>query len=174
MTLSRKGAKSRTRITDLRSTRTKAGTRVSRIREPHADLEKKLAGALEQQAATAEVLRIISSSPGELEPVFQAILVNATRICEAKFGTLYLREGDGFRVVALHNAPPAYAELRRRNPVFRPNPPTALARAAATKQTVQIADVQAEPGYFDPLPDFGSSQNWPARGRTNRACRPDA
>ena len=58
----------------------------------------------------------------------------------------------------MHNAPPALAEMRRRNPVFRPNPRIALARAAATKQTVQIADVQAEPGYLDPLPGFSSSQ----------------
>src|SRR5262245_11970502 len=60
--------------------------------------------ALEQQTATSEVLGVISSSPGELEPVFQTMLTNAVRICEAKFGTLYLREGDGFRAVAIHNA----------------------------------------------------------------------
>src|SRR5262249_35278306 len=99
------------------------------------------------------------SSPGELQPVFQAILANAVPICEAKFGTLFLREGDdAVRVVAMHNAPPALAEMRRRDPVFRPHPRTALARAAATKQTVQIADVQAEPGYLDPLPGFSGSQ----------------
>src|SRR5262249_2859705 len=101
----------------------------------------------------------ISSSPAELEPVFQAMLENAVRICQAKFGVLYLSEGEGFRVAAMRNAPPAYAELRRREPVMRrPNPRTAIARAAATKQTVQIADVQAEPGYFDPLPGFSGTQ----------------
>src|SRR5215831_12002916 len=93
-----------------------------------------------------------------LEPVFQAMLENATRLCEAKFGAMYLSEGSVFRIVAMHNVPPAFAEMRRRNPVFRANPRIALARAAATKQTVQIADVQAEPGYFDPLPGFSSSQ----------------
>src|SRR5262245_41877392 len=117
-----------------------------------------LTEALEQQTATSDVLRVISSSPGELEPVFQAMLANATRLCEAKFGAMYLSEGSVFRIVAMHNVPPAFAELRRRTPVFRANPRIALARAAATKQTVQIADVQAEPGYFDPLPGFSSSQ----------------
>jgi two-component system, NtrC family, sensor kinase len=126
-----------------------------------------LSEALEQQTATSEVLQVISSSPGELEPVFQAMLANAVRICGAGFGTMYLAEGSAFRVVAMHNAPPAYAEMRRRNPVFRANPRTALARAATTKRTVQIADVQAEPGYFDPLPGFSTSQiGMLAGGRT--------
>jgi two-component system, NtrC family, sensor kinase len=119
---------------------------------------RELSEALEQQTATSEVLQVISRSPGELEPVFQAMLANAVRICEAKFGAMYLSEADAFRIVAMHNAPPAFAEMRQRNPVFRANPRIALARAAATKQTVQIADVQAEPGYLDPLPDFSGSQ----------------
>ena len=122
-------------------------------------LLNELRQSLEQQTATADVLRVISSSPGELEPVFQAMLENAVRICEAKFGVLHLSEGDGFRLAAMRNAPPAYAELRRREPVMgRPNPRTAIGRAAATKRTVQIADVQAEPGYFDPLPGFSGTQ----------------
>jgi signal transduction histidine kinase len=128
---------------------------LNELRERTSDLSE----SLEQQTATADVLRVISSSPGELEPVFQAILENAVRICEAKFGVLHLSEGEGFRIGAMRNAPPAYAELRRREPVMRrPNPRTAIGRAAATKQTVQIADVQAEPGYFDPLPGFGGTQ----------------
>src|SRR5262249_24247648 len=117
-----------------------------------AEARGHLSEALEQQAATSEVLSVISSSPGELEPVFQAMLANAARICEAKFTAMYLNERSAFRTVAMHNAPPALAEMRRRNPVFRPTPRIALARAAATKQTVQIADVQAAPGYLDPLP----------------------
>src|SRR5215831_12888346 len=158
VSLSRKVAKSRRGTTGPRSQTTKAATHVDRLRAANAELKKKLAEALEQQAATSEVLRVISSSPGELEPVFQAMLANAARICEAKFGAMYLNEGSAFRTVAMHNAPPAFAEMRRRNPVFRPNPRIALARAAATKQTVQIADVQAEPGYLDPLPGFSGPQ----------------
>jgi len=156
--LARKGAKSRTHITGLRSKTTRARTHVDRLRAANADLKKKLAEALEQQSATAEVLRLISISPGKLEPVFQAMLENATRICAAKSGAMYLSEGNAFRIVAMHNVSPAFAELRRRNPVFRASPRIALARAAATKQTVQIADVRAEPGYFDPLPGFSGEQ----------------
>jgi GAF domain len=88
------------------------------------------------------VLRVISSSPGELQPVFQAMLENATRLCEAKFGTLYLCEGDALRTIAMYGAPAAFAEARRRNPMVRPNPETTLGRALATKRAVQIGDVQ--------------------------------
>src|SRR5262245_54240905 len=109
---------------------------------------RELSESLEQQTATAEVLRVISSSPGELEPVFDAMLANATRICEAKFGTLWLREGDAFRAVALHNAPPAYANARRRELLLRPPPNTALGRVASTKQVVQIDDIAAH--TYDP------------------------
>src|SRR5262249_21922644 len=89
---------------------------------------RELSEALEQQTATSDVLRVISSSPGELEPVFQVMLENATRICEAKFGSLYLYDGARFRVGALHNAPAAFAEFRRREPVFNPPPGTAFAQ----------------------------------------------
>src|SRR5262249_3467493 len=77
-----------------------------------------LAEAREQQTATSEMLRVISNLPGTLEPVFQSMLENATRLCEAKFGTLYLREGQAFRLVGQHNAPAAYVEERRRNPLL--------------------------------------------------------
>ena len=106
-----------------------------------------LAESLQQQTATADVLKIISSSPGELEPVFQAMLENATRICEAKFGTLYLSEGDGFRAAAMHNAPLAYQQARAR--VVHPPPDTTLWRAAKTKQVVQITDATLERGYIE-------------------------
>jgi signal transduction histidine kinase/putative methionine-R-sulfoxide reductase with GAF domain len=108
---------------------------------------RELSEALDQQTATSEVLQVISSSPGDLGVVFQKMLENATRACDAKFGNMLLFEGGAFRTVALHNAPAAFAEERRRNPVLRPNPGTGLGRVASTKQTVQIADAQAEPAY---------------------------
>jgi GAF domain-containing protein len=108
-----------------------------------------LSEALEQQTSTSEVLGVISMSPGELEPVFAAMLANATRLCEAKFGTLYLCEGDALRVVAMHDAPPSFAKERRRNPVIRPRSDTTLGRAVTMKQTVQIADIQDEPDFLD-------------------------
>jgi len=109
--------------------------------------------ALEQQNATAEVLRVISSSPGELEPVFQAMLANAVRICEAKFGTLYLREGDAFRAAALHNAPPAFAEFWQRGP-HRPGASTVLSRVLRTKEVVHISDITADHAYIERDPLF--------------------
>src|SRR5262249_44457711 len=110
---------------------------------------RELSEALEQQTATSEVLRIISSSPGELEPVFQAMLDNATQICEAKFGSLYLYDGENYRTAALHNAPPALVEFRRQNPVFRAARGTGLRRTAATKRVIHIADLSAERAYID-------------------------
>ena len=90
---------------------------------------------------------MISGSPGELGPVFQAMLENAVRLCSAKFGVLALSEGDAFRAVALHGAPRAYAEVRRREPVMRFGPGTATSRVTKTKQPVQVADIRAEPAY---------------------------
>src|SRR5262249_20090058 len=98
------------------------------LQEQVSALTRELGEAREQQTATSEVLSVISSSPGNLKPVFQAMLENATRVCEAKFGILWLREGDGFRSVALYNLAPAYAEQRQREPVIRPGPGTGLHR----------------------------------------------
>jgi two-component system, NtrC family, sensor kinase len=106
-----------------------------------------LTESLEQQMATAEVLRVISSSPGQLEPVFQTILENATRICEAKFGMLWLAEDDWFRSVAQHNVPPEYFKARQRAPLVSMTDGTALTRVARTKQPAQISDVAANPAY---------------------------
>ena len=106
-----------------------------------------LSESLEQQTATSEVLKVISSSPGELKPVFDALLANAVRICDAKFGVLFLTEDDAFRYVALHGAPPAFAEARRREPVTRVKPGTTIGRVAATKKPAQTADIRAEPAY---------------------------
>ncbi|MGB8677957.1 MAG: GAF domain-containing protein, partial [Pseudolabrys sp.] len=118
----------------------------------NARLLNELRESLQQQTATADVLKVISSSPGELETVFETMLANATQICGAEFGLLYRSEGDLFRTVSLYGAPPAFAEQRRLNPMLRPSSGTALGRVAATKEMVQIPDVQAEPAYQnDPL-----------------------
>ena len=111
-----------------------------------------LTESLEQQTATSEVLQVISSSPGELEPVFQSMLENATRICEANFGTLYLRDGEVFRAASMCNAPTAFAEYRRGGPIH-PGPGTGFDRVVRTKQLVHIADITSEQAYIegDPL-----------------------
>jgi class 3 adenylate cyclase len=90
------------------------------------------------------VLRVISSSPGELEPVFEIILEDATRICEAKFGIMQLIEGDGLRSVALHDVPSAYAEAMGHDPIFRPPVGHPLDRVVSTKQVVHIPDMRTE------------------------------
>jgi GAF domain-containing protein len=118
---------------------------LNELRQRTTDLSE----SLEQQTATSEVLRVISSSPGELEPVFKAMLENAARLCGATYGALFLADGDGFRHVAAHNAPPELIEERRRIPVIRPGPGTSLGRVAATKRPAQIADIRAEPAYTD-------------------------
>jgi signal transduction histidine kinase len=110
-----------------------------------------LSEALEQQTATSDVLQIISSSPGDLEPVFQAMLTNATRICEAAFGNLYLCEVDAFRLVAAHHDSPAYVAARTRNPLLRPPPDAPLGRLAITKQVVQVADIRTLPSRDHPF-----------------------
>jgi GAF domain-containing protein len=112
---------------------------LSELRQRTNDLTE----SLEQQTATSEVLKVISSSPGDLQPVFEAMLANATRLCEAKFGALWLCEGDALRAVAL-NAPPAFAEERQRQPLILPTPETGLGRAVKTKLTVHSADLLAE------------------------------
>jgi signal transduction histidine kinase len=108
---------------------------------------RELTEALEQQTATSEVLKVISSSPGELQSVFQTMLENATRICGAKFSLLLLLEGNAYRYVALHGAPPAFAESCQRRQIISANPGTAMGRAAAIKKPVQLADIRVEPAY---------------------------
>src|SRR5262249_13967210 len=139
VTLSLKGANSPTRGRKLRSSGTKAITDVDTLRAANADLKKKIAEALEQQTATSEVLQVISSSPGELGSVFQAMLENATRICEASFGSMALREGDGFRRVALYNAPPEFAEFNEREPYIAPGVSSTLDQLVRTKQLVHLS-----------------------------------
>src|SRR5262249_39395789 len=119
---------------------------LSELRQRTTDLSE----SLEQQTATSEVLKVISSSPGELEPVFDAMLANATRVCEASYGALWVCEGDSLRNVALHGALPAgYAAELRRMANFRPHPEAPIARAVRTKETVHSADLGTEQAYID-------------------------
>jgi signal transduction histidine kinase/DnaJ-domain-containing protein 1 len=104
-------------------------------------LLNELRESLERQTATSEVLSVISSSPSDLQPVFETMLANATRICQAKFGILWLCEGGGFRCVALHNAPHALAEHYRREPVIHPVPGTGLRRVLETRQVGHVTDM---------------------------------
>ena len=114
---------------------------------------RELTEALEQQTATSEVLQVISRSPGELEPVFNAMLENATRICEAKVGNLFLREGDDFRAVAVHGES-GYADWFRREPVvvMRDQPGTPLDRLTKTKRVLHIRDLRHDESYLDGNP----------------------
>ena len=118
----------------------------------NARLLNELRESLEQQTATSEVLRVISSSPGELEPVFEAMLQNAVHVCDAKFGNIFRWGGDSLHLLATHNTPRAFAEARRNLP-FRPGPDTLTGRMVATKSVTHVADLAAELGYAerDPL-----------------------
>ena len=114
---------------------------LNELRQRTTDLTE----ALGQQTATSEVLEVISSSQGDLQPVFDALLSNATRICQAALGNLVLYEDGGFRNVALHGAPTAYRELRAREPVVMPNRAHGLGRLASTKRVVHVTDIMLEP-----------------------------
>ena len=118
---------------------------------------RELSELLEQQTATSEVLKVISSSPGELQPVFQTMLENATRICEATFGTMLLVEGDAFRRVALHNASPMFAEFHSRVPVVQPQKISHLRDLVETKRVVHIAD-QATVNSDDPITKYAGAR----------------
>ena len=117
---------------------------LNELRQRTADLSE----SLQQQTATSEVLKVISSSPGELAPVFEAILANAIQICGAKFGNLFLCEGDAYRISAYHNTPPALIEFFRRAPI-RPGPTLPISRAAKERRPVQSMDVTTEQFYVD-------------------------
>ena len=119
---------------------------------------RELSEALEHQTATSEVLGVISRSPGQLEPVFQAMLENAVRICEAKFGALYLSEGDAVRMVATSGVSRQLDEELRSAGLRRPGPRTPLGRVIATKHTAHVADALNEPGFFDVKPSFSAPQ----------------
>src|SRR5262245_21032827 len=173
--LSRKGSKNQTQDRKLRSTGSKARPRgahrpntsarlqeqlESRTREleeaqRHADearrqlaeAQRQASEALEQQTATSDVLQVISTSPGDLKPVFETMLESATRICGAKFGMLNLYDGDNFRPMAFHNLPPGYVEARSKP--FRPHPESGLGYVERTKQVAQMEDIRARRPYFE-------------------------
>ena len=117
---------------------------LNELRQRTADLTE----SLEQQTATSEVLQVISSSPGDLQPVFEAILEKAVRICDAKFGTINRWDGEALHLVASHNLPPAFAEYRRRTP-FRPGSGNPISRMLVTKTVSHIADLAREQGYLE-------------------------
>ena len=191
--MSRKGAKSRTHGRKLRSSGTKARTRVGRDREPRTELKKlesrarELEKKLERASASFQrrtstssrrwssrprpprCCSVISSSPGELEPVFEAMLANATRICEAKFGNLLLYDGDAFRLAALHGAPPAYAELRRRNPVSAPARTIPLAAWSQRSSCIHVDRHKAEKAYVEREPVLRRLADLRALDRARRA-----
>jgi hypothetical protein len=124
-----------------------------------------LSESLDQQTATSEVLQVISSSPGELEPVFRAMLESATRICGAQFGMLWKAEGKDFRAVALHGVPPALANERQQEPTMHPDADyIPMNRLARTKEALQIEDIRNDESYrkgFRPmvtLADIGGAR----------------
>ena len=118
-----------------------------------ARLGRELREALEQQTATSNVLQVISSSPSDLQPVFEAMLTSAMRICEAKFGHLLLYDGESYHAAYLHNLPPAYREMWEHGPM-RVSSKLAIGRLPHTKQVIHITDLKADPAYYtehDPL-----------------------
>src|SRR5215468_6120399 len=121
----------------------------ARLFEAEQQRTRELSVSLEQQTATSDVLQVISSSSGELAPVFQSLLASAKHLCSAEFGIVLLREGDAFRTVALHGTTAEYTEARWRAPIIRPAPDTGLGRVLKTKQVGQIPDVRAVAGYVD-------------------------
>jgi GAF domain-containing protein len=126
---------------------------LNELRQRTTDLSQ----ALEQQTATSEVLQVISSSPGELKPVFESMLENATRICEAKFGSLVLFEGNTYRRAALYNAPAEFVEGLTQNPILPLAASPALSRLAKTKQVIHFIDILAE--YPDePIAKLGGAR----------------
>jgi signal transduction histidine kinase len=125
----------------------------ARLQESYADLENKveqrtaeLSESLQQQTATSEVLQVISSSQGELDPVFQTMLEKATRVCGASFGTMNLWDGEKYNIVATHNIPPAFAEYRQRAPIV-PTQGSSLAMVIETHRPAQVPDLRDSPGY---------------------------
>jgi two-component system, NtrC family, sensor kinase len=111
--------------------------------------------ALERQTATSEVLQVISSSRGELQPVFEAMLGNATRLCEARYGGMFLCEGDAFRTAALHrDLSSVFMQQWRQGTLFRPHTDIPIVRATQTGKAVHVLDLREDRAYLsgEPFP----------------------
>ena len=128
------------------------------LKKENATLRRELAEALERQTATSEVLQVISSTPGDLDSVFQSLLENATRVCGANFGTMHLIEGDVARRAALYNVPPAYVDALKTR-TFRPHPESPLGLVISTKQVVHTADVRTNPAFLEGSPAIVALSN---------------
>jgi two-component system, NtrC family, sensor kinase len=121
----------------------------------NARLLNELRQSLEQQTATSQVLGVISSSPGDLEPVFRSVLESATQLCEASYGNLLLWEGDAYRMAAVHgDLPPIILEKWRPGNLLRPGPHVPIGRVTQTHEVVHVPDLREDPSYLsgDPLP----------------------
>ena len=121
----------------------------TRLFEAEQQRTRELTESLEQQTATSEVLQVISSSPGDLEPVFGTMLTKAVRICDAKFGSIFRWDGDALHLLATHNVPIAFDDVRRRLPL-RPSPGTPIGRMVATRTVVHVTDLAGDKSYIDP------------------------
>jgi PAS domain S-box-containing protein len=128
---------------------TSAAPSVADLQGQVRTLTRELKEAREQQTATSEVLRVISSSPGDLQPVFATMLENAVRICDAKFGNIYRWNGETLQLIAIHNTPPAFVEYRGRSPHILPDPRSAFGRIVARKTVVHVVDATTEEGYVE-------------------------
>ena len=160
--------------TNATKTRNRKRAAIKRHRTPasprHADrqssqsndqLRRELDEAREQQAATTDVLRIVSASSGEVKPVFDAILNKAVRICDAKFANLSLYDGEAFRAAAFHNVSPEYAEARLRQP-WRPHPRSGGAKIVRTKQRYRLMTSAHRPRITKAIGTLGPSSTWAA------------
>jgi two-component system, NtrC family, sensor kinase len=117
-----------------------------RLFEAEHQRTRELSESLEQQTATSEVLQVISSSPGDLQPIFATMLENAVRICGAKYGNIYRWDGELLHLLAAHNTPPALAEARRQSAV---RPAGIIRRMVETKTAVHLADLAAHENYIE-------------------------